>query len=111
MNLVVAEYCWVTVTKMCPRSHSLPAFAARISSFIALYLSWHCFASFPGTHAAIFFHLSLSPFPSRARGAASMASARKRDCSAVHPESADDDEGAAGAAKATFATDEVSEAT
>ena len=42
---------------------------------------------------------------------ASMASARKRDCSAVHPESADDDEGAAGAAKATFATDEVSEAT
>ena len=63
----------VTVTKMCPRSHSLPAFAARISSFIALYLSWHCFASFPGTHAAIFFHLSLSPFPSRARGAASMA--------------------------------------
>lgn len=101
----------VTVTKMCPRSHSLPAFAARISSFIALYLSWHCFASFPGTHAAIFFHLSLSPFPSRARGAASMASARKRDCSAVHPDSADDDEGAAGAAKATFATDEVSEAT
>ena len=57
--------------------------AAFICSFCALYLSWHCLASFPGTHAAIFFHRSDS-FASFDFGTATRASAKNFVCSSVH---------------------------
>ena len=57
--------------------------AAFICSFCALYLSWHCLASFPGTHAAIFFPAVPLLRVFRFRHA-TRASAKRFVCSSVH---------------------------